>query len=75
MEAESALLVLETDPRRLAALAQSVDALGPAYNTITKTDQGADNGLKRAQSMLGMLMVQLQASPREVPPEQGTFEE
>jgi len=75
MEAASALTVLETDPRRLAALAQSVDALSRAYNTITKTDQGADNGLERAQSMLGMLMIQLQSNPREVPPEQGSFED
>lgn len=63
MEAATALMVLESDPRRLAALAQSVDAMSRAYNTVTKTDQGTDYGLERAQSMLSTLMIQMQSRP------------
>lgn len=46
------LAVNESDPRRFQALMQAADAATRAYNTITKTDQAGDSGLKHGVSML-----------------------
>lgn len=46
------MAVRESDPRKFQALMQAADAATRAYNSITKTDQAGDSGLKHGLSML-----------------------
>ena len=64
-----------TAARDRALLSQGLRHTSSAYADITQADINATPEIGHIQSMLGVLLVQLRATPVDVPTEQGSFEE